>query len=110
MTVNYIFYDSRLDPHRVKVTEYGHNNGKFRIAFRFHGWIHIIVVNRVTGGMCMECCATKYFNYTKDDALIGMTVAEATHHALNIMVTAAYSDIAVVARPEDVRRSPGKGN
>lgn len=104
-----IFYDNRLDPHRVKCTVYGHNNGKFRIAFRFRGWTHIMIINRVTGAMCLECPATRYFKYDKDDALIGMTEEESVFHAMNIMVTAAYDDIAVVARPEKVRCGSRKG-
>lgn len=104
-----IFYDSRLDPHRVKITKYGYNNGKFRIAFRFRGWTHIMIINRVTGAMCLECPATRLFKYDKDDALKGMTEDESSYHALNIMVTAAYADIVVVARPESVRRGSRKG-
>lgn len=105
-----IFYDIRLDPHRVKVTKYGRNNGKFRLAFRFRGWTHIMVINRVTGAMCLECPATHYFKYDKDDALKGMTEDEASYHALNIMITAAYNDIVVVARPGDSRRKSQKGD
>ena len=104
-----IFYDRRLDSHRVKCTRYGHNNGKFRVAFRFLGWTHIMVINRVTGAMCLDCPATRYFNYTKDDALKGMTEDDASYHALNIMVTAAYSDIVVVARPGESRRKSQEG-
>lgn len=105
-----LFYDSRLDPHRVKCSLYGHNSGKFRIAFRFRGWTHVMVINGVTGAMCLECPAARYFNYTKDDALKGMTEEEAAYHALNIMVTAAYSDIVVVARPGESRRESRKEN
>lgn len=105
-----IFYDTILDPHRVKITKYGHNRGKFRLAFRFRGWTHIMVINRVTGAMCLECRATRYFNYIKDDALIGMSEEDSAYHALNIMVTAAYHDIAVVARPGDSRRESRKGD
>ena len=105
-----LFYDIRLDSYRVKVTKYGHNNGKFRLAFRFCGSTHIMVINRVTGAMCLECPATTYFNYTKDDAIKGMTEEESAYHALNIMVTAAYNDIVVVARPGDARRKSQKGD
>ena len=104
------FYDKRLDPHRVKCSVYGHDAGKFRIAFRFRGWAHIMVVNRAIGAMCLECPATRFFKYDKDDALIGMTEQESAYHALNIMVTAAYHDIAVVARPGESRRKPQKGD
>lgn len=108
--MNVIFYDTRLDPHRVKVTKYGYNNGKFRLAFRFRGWTHIMVINRVTGAMCLECPVTKYFNYTKDDAIKGMTEEESAYHALNIMITAAYSDIVVVARPGGSRCESQEGD
>lgn len=104
------FYDKRLDSHRVKFSVYGRNKGKFRLAFRFRGWTHIMVINRVTGAMCLECPATKYFNYTKDDAIKGMTEEESVYHALNIMVTAAYNDIVVVARPGESRRESRKEN
>lgn len=109
MKMNVIFYDTRLDLHRVKCTVYGHNNGKFRLAFRFRGLTHIMAINRVTGGMCLECPATRYFKYDKDDGIKGMTEDEASYHALNIMITAAYSDIVVVARPEDFRRCSQEG-
>ena len=99
-----IFYDTRLDPHRVKVTKYGHNKGKFRLALRFRGSTHIMVINRVTGAMCLECPTTRYFKYDKDDALKCMTEEESAYHAMNIMITAAYNDIAVVARPGSSRR------
>lgn len=105
-----LFYDRRLDSHRVKFSVYGHNNGKFRLAFRFRGRTYIVVINRVIGAMCLECPATKYFNYTKDDAIKGMTEEESAYHALNIMVTAAHSDIVVVARPGDARRESRKEN
>ena len=105
-----LFYDKRLDPHRVKFSVYGRNKGKFRMAFRFRGWTHVMVVNTVTGGMCLECPATKYFNYTKDDALIGMVAEDLFYHALNIMITAAYNDIVVVARPGESRRESRKEN
>lgn len=105
-----IFYDTRLDSHRVKCTVYGHEDGKFRLAFRFRGVTHIMVVNRVTGAMCLECPGTKYFKYDKDDAIKGMTEDEASYHALNIMTTAAYKDIVVVARPEEFRRNSRKEN
>lgn len=104
------FYDKRLDSHRVKFSVYGRNRGRFRIAFRFRGWIHIMVVSSVTGAMCLECPATKYFNCTKDDVIIGMGAEEVFYHALNIMVTAAYSDIVVVARPGGSRRESQKGD
>lgn len=104
------FYDKRLDSHRIKFSVYGRNRGEFRLAFRFRGWSHIMVINRVTGAMCLECSATRYFNYIKDDALIGMTEEESAYHALNIMVTAAYSDIVVVARPGSSRRESWKEN
>lgn len=103
-----IFYDTRLNPHRVKCSEYGHDKGRFRVAFRFRGGAHIMVINRTTGAMCLECPATRYFNYTKDDALKGMTEEDSVYHALNIMVTAAYSDIVVVARPGESRRTARK--
>lgn len=102
------FYDKRLDSHRVKFSVYGRNRGKFRLAFRFRGWTHIVVINRVTGAMCLECPATKYFNYTKDDALKGMAEEESAYHALNIMITAAYSDIVVVACPGGSRHESRK--
>ena len=105
-----LFYDKRLDSHRVKFSVYGRNRGKFRIAFRFRGWTHVMVINTVTGGMCLECPATKYFNYTKDDVIIGMGAEDLFYHALNIMVTTAYSDIVVVARPGDARRESRKEN
>ena len=104
-----IFYDSRLDPHRVKCSVYGHSKGKFRFAFRFRGWTHIMMINRVTGAMCLECPATRFFKYDKDDALKSMTEEEASYHALNIMLTAAYSDIVVIARPGGSRRKSQKG-
>lgn len=104
------FYDKRLDLRRVKVTVYGRNKGRFRLAFRFRGWTHVMVINTVTGGMCLECPATKYFNYIKDDAIKGMAEEGSAYHALNIMVTAAYSDIVVVARPGDARRESQKGD
>ena len=104
-----LFYDSRLDPHRVKFTVYGRNKGKFRLAFRFRGRTHVMVINTVTGGVCLECPATKYFNYTKDDVIIGMAAEDLFYHALNIMVTTAYSDIVVVARPGESRRKSQKG-
>lgn len=92
-----LFYDTCLDPHRVKITKYGHKGFKFRIAFRFRGYTHIMVINRVTGAMCLECPATRYFKYDKDDAIKGMGEAEVVHYALNIMMTAVYKDIAVIA-------------
>lgn len=104
------FYDKRLDSHRVKFSVYGRNRGKFRIAFRFRGWTHIMVINSVTGAMCLECPATKYFNFTKDDVIIGMGAEDLFYHALNIMVTAAYNDIVVVARPGDSRCESRKEN
>lgn len=104
-----IFYDTRLDPHRIKCTVYGHNNGKFRLAFRFQGHTHIMIINRVTGAMCLECPATHYFKCDKDDALKGMTEKESVYHALNIMITTVYADIVVVARPEDFRGGSRKG-
>lgn len=102
------FYDKRLDSHRVKFSVYGRDRGRFRLAFRFRGWTHVMVVNTVTGGMCLECSATKHFNYIKDDAFKGMTEEESAYHALNIMVTAVYSDIVVVARPGCSRRDSRK--
>ena len=102
------FYDNRLDSHRVKFSVYGRNRGKFRLAFRFRGHTHIMVINRVIGTMCLECPATRYFKYDKDDALKGMTEEESAYHALNIMVTAAYSDIVVIARPGESRRKSRK--
>jgi len=104
------FYDKRLDSHRVKFSVYGRNRGEFRIAFRFRGWTHVMVINTVTGGMCLECPATKYFNCTKDDAIIGMASEDLFYHALNIMVTAAHHDIVVVVRPGDSRRESQKGD
>ena len=89
---------------------YGRNNGKFRLAFRFRGRTHIVVINRVTGAMCLECPARKYFKYDKDDAIKGMTEEESAYHALNIMVTAAYTDIVVVARSGSARRESRKEN
>ena len=103
------FYDKRLDSHRVRFSVYGRNMGKFRLAFRFRGWTHVMVINTVTGGMCLECPATKYFNYIKDDAIISMMAEDIFYHALSIMVTAAYSDIVVVARPGESRRKSQKG-
>jgi len=105
-----LFYDTRLDPHRVKCTKYGHNKEKFRLAFRFRGCTHMMIINLVTGAMCLECPGTRYFKYDKDDALKGMTEEESAYHALNIMVTAMYSDIVVVARPGDARRKSRKEN
>lgn len=110
MEVKAIFYDTRLDSHIVKCIVYGRSNGRFRIAFRFRGRTHIMVINRVTGAMCLECLATRYFKYDKDDALKGMTEEESAYYALNIMVTAAHKDIAVVARPESIRRISRKEN
>jgi len=104
------FYDKRLDSHRVKFSVYGRSGGKFRIAFRFCGWTHVMVINTVTGGMCLECPATKYFNYTKDGVIKGMAEEESAFYALNIMVTAAYSDIVVVARPGSARCESQKGD
>lgn len=104
------FYDKRLDSNRVKFSVYGRNKGKFRMAFRFRGWAHVMVINTVTGGMCLECPATKYFNYIKDDAIIGMGSEDLFYHALNIMVTTAYNDIVVVARPGSARRKSQKGD
>lgn len=104
-----LFYDTRLDPYKVRVAKYGYNRGEFRLAFRFRGRTHIMVINRVTGAMCLECPATRYFKCDKDDVIKGMTEQESVFHALNIMVTAVYSDIAAVARPESVRRGSQKG-
>ena len=103
-----LFYDKRLDSHRVKFSVYWRNRGKFRLAFRFRGWTHVMVINTVTDGMCLECPATKYFNYIKDDVIIGMAAEDIFYHALNIMITAAYHDIVVIARPGCSRRDSRK--
>lgn len=108
-TLNMIFCDMGLDFFKVKCTLFCQDGEKFRVAFRFRGWTHIMVINMAIGAMCLECPATKLFKYDKDDAIKGMGEAEAVHYALNIMMTAVYKDIAVIAWERESHPNSLKG-